>query len=85
MRCRPVFAIAAVIGFVNGVGIVALGISPIVMTLATNGMLQGAALLYSRRHACRVLLAAAAMVHDRKDSPASRRSCSSSRPSSSVP
>jgi ribose transport system permease protein len=42
-----VFAIAAVVGFVNGIGIVALGISPIVMTLATNGVLQGAALLYS--------------------------------------
>ena len=42
-----VFAIAAIVGFVNGVGIVALGISPIVMTLATNGVLQGAALLYS--------------------------------------
>jgi ribose transport system permease protein len=42
-----VLAIAAIVGFVNGVGIVALGISPIVMTLATNGVLQGAALLYS--------------------------------------
>ena len=42
-----VFAIAAIVGFVNGIGIVALGISPIVMTLATNGVLQGAALLYS--------------------------------------
>jgi ribose transport system permease protein len=42
-----VFVIAAIVGFVNGVGIVALGISPIVMTLATNGVLQGAALLYS--------------------------------------
>jgi ribose transport system permease protein len=42
-----VFAIAAIVGLVNGVGIVALGISPIVMTLATNGVLQGAALLYS--------------------------------------
>ena len=42
-----VFVIAAIVGFVNGVGIVALGISPIVMTLATNGLLQGAALLYS--------------------------------------
>ena len=42
-----VLAIAAVIGFVNGTGIVALGISPIVMTLATNGVLEGAALLYS--------------------------------------
>ena len=42
-----VFAIACLIGFVNGIGIVALGVSPIVMTLATNGVLQGAALLYS--------------------------------------
>jgi ribose transport system permease protein len=42
-----VLALAAVIGFVNGTGIVALGISPIVMTLATNGVLEGAALLYS--------------------------------------
>jgi ribose transport system permease protein len=42
-----VLTIAAVIGFVNGTGIVALGISPIVMTLATNGVLEGAALLYS--------------------------------------
>jgi ribose transport system permease protein len=42
-----VFAIAAIVGLVNGIGIVALGISPIVMTLATNGVLQGVALLYS--------------------------------------
>jgi ribose transport system permease protein len=42
-----VFVIAAIVGFVNGIGIVALGISPIVMTLATNGVLQGVALLYS--------------------------------------
>jgi ribose transport system permease protein len=42
-----VFAIAGIVGLVNGIGIVALGISPIVMTLATNGVLQGAALLYS--------------------------------------
>lgn len=35
------------IGFLNGVGIVALGLSPIVMTLAMNGILQGAALVYS--------------------------------------
>jgi ribose transport system permease protein len=42
-----VFVIAAVVGLVNGIGIVTLGISPIVMTLATNGVLQGAALLYS--------------------------------------
>jgi ribose transport system permease protein len=35
------------IGLVNGLGIVVLGLSPIVMTLATNGILQGLALLYS--------------------------------------
>ena len=34
-------------GLVNGLGIVALGISPIVMTLAMNGILQGVALVYS--------------------------------------
>jgi ribose transport system permease protein len=42
-----VVVIALVVGLINGVGIVALGISPIVMTLATNGILQGVALLYS--------------------------------------
>ncbi len=41
-RCWP-----ALIGLLNGFGIVFLGLSPIVMTLATNGLLQGAALLYS--------------------------------------
>ena len=43
-----VLAMACVIGFANGVGIVYLGISPIVMTLAMNGILQGFALLYSQ-------------------------------------
>lgn len=43
-----VLAMACVIGFANGVGVVYLGISPIVMTLAMNGILQGAALLYSQ-------------------------------------
>jgi ribose transport system permease protein len=42
-----VLAIGCLIGVVNGLGIVALGISPIVMTLATNGVLQGLALIYS--------------------------------------
>jgi ribose transport system permease protein len=42
-----VLALACLIGFVNGLGVVALGVSPIVMTLAMNGFLQGAALLYS--------------------------------------
>jgi ribose transport system permease protein len=42
-----VLLLAVVIGLINGLGIVFLGLSPIVMTLATNGLLQGAALLYS--------------------------------------
>jgi ribose transport system permease protein len=42
-----VLAVAVMIGVANGVGIVVLGISPIVMTLATNGILEGLALLYS--------------------------------------
>src|SRR5690606_40646578 len=43
-----VLLMACAIGFANGVGIVYLGISPIVMTLAMNGILQGFALLYSQ-------------------------------------
>jgi ribose transport system permease protein len=43
-----VLALAVLIGLANGIGIVWLGVSPIVMTLATNGVLQGAALLYSQ-------------------------------------
>jgi ribose transport system permease protein len=39
--------VGALIGFANGFGIAMLGLPPIVVTLATNGMLQGAALLYS--------------------------------------
>ncbi|OZI39227.1 ABC transporter permease [Bordetella genomosp. 1] len=35
------------IGFINGAGIVLLGLSPIVMTMAANAILQGLALLYS--------------------------------------
>jgi ribose transport system permease protein len=42
-----VILIGLVVGFVNGAGIVLLGVSPIVMTLAVNGILQGAALVYS--------------------------------------
>ena len=41
-----VLVVAAAVGFVNGVGIVGLGISPIVMTLAMNGILQAMALVY---------------------------------------
>ncbi len=42
-----VLIIGLLIGFLNGAGIVLLGISPIVMTLAMNGILQGVALVYS--------------------------------------
>jgi ribose transport system permease protein len=38
--------IGLALGFVNGLGVVLLGLPPIVMTLAMNGILQGAALLY---------------------------------------
>ena len=44
---RSCSASPCVIGLVNGIGIVVLGLSPIVVTLAMNGVLQGAALLYS--------------------------------------
>lgn len=40
-------ALGLAFGAVNGLGIVLLGLPPIVMTLAMNGVLQGAALLYS--------------------------------------
>lgn len=44
----PVVLFAAVlIGLANGLGVVWLGLSPIVVTLATNGILQGTALIYS--------------------------------------
>lgn len=39
--------IGVAIGAVNGFGIVVLGLPPIVMTLASNGVLQGLALVYS--------------------------------------
>lgn len=39
--------IGILIGFANGVMVAVLGISPIVATLASNGILQGIALLYS--------------------------------------
>lgn len=42
-----VLLIGCLIGLVNGLGVVFLGISPIVVTLATNGILQGLALIYS--------------------------------------
>ncbi len=42
-----VLLVGCTIGLLNGLGIVVLGLSPIVMTLATNGILQGIALIYS--------------------------------------
>ena len=39
-------ALGALLGAMNGFGIVLLGLPPIVMTLAMNGILQGAALIY---------------------------------------
>ena len=42
-----VLVVGLLIGFINGVGIVLLGLSPIVVTLACNGILQGLALIYS--------------------------------------
>ena len=39
--------LGAALGTLNGLGIVVLGLPPIVMTLAMNGILQGAALVYS--------------------------------------
>ena len=42
-----VLIVGCLIGLANGVGVVFLGLSPIVATLATNGILQGLALLYS--------------------------------------
>jgi len=43
-----VLAIGCLVGLANGIGIAIFGISPIVMTLAMNGILQGLALLYSQ-------------------------------------
>jgi ribose transport system permease protein len=42
-----VLMVGLLIGFLNGFGIVALGLSPIVMTMAMNGILQSVALVYS--------------------------------------
>jgi len=43
-----VLFIGCLVGIANGIGIAIFGISPIVMTLAMNGILQGLALLYSQ-------------------------------------
>lgn len=40
-------AAGCLVGILNGAGVVFLGLSPFVMTLAMNGILQGVALLYS--------------------------------------
>jgi ribose transport system permease protein len=42
-----VLVIGATIGMINGLGIVVLGLPPIVITLAMNGILQGASLVFS--------------------------------------
>jgi ribose transport system permease protein len=42
-----ILVLGAAIGVVNGFGVVGLGLPPIVITLATNGILQGIALVYS--------------------------------------
>jgi ribose transport system permease protein len=42
-----ILALGALIGLFNGLGVVALGLPPIVITLASNGILQGLALVYS--------------------------------------
>ena len=67
MRCRSVLGVGALIGLVNGLGIVALGLSPIVMTLAMNGILQGIALVYSGGTPDGFASACLALVHDRAD------------------
>lgn len=43
-----VLVVGCLVGLANGIGIAIFGISPIVMTLAMNGILQGLALLYSQ-------------------------------------
>lgn len=42
-----VLAVGALIGCINGAGVVLFGLPPIVVTLGMNGILQGVALLYS--------------------------------------
>ncbi len=42
-----VFALAIVVGLVNGVGIAYIGVPPIIMTLGMNGTLQGLLLVYT--------------------------------------
>lgn len=42
-----VLAAGALVGLCNGLGVVLLGLSPIVVTLAVNGIMQGVALVYT--------------------------------------
>jgi ribose transport system permease protein len=45
-----VLGIGALIGLANGFGVVFLGMPPIVITLATNGILQGVSLVHTEGH-----------------------------------
>lgn len=45
-------ALGAVVGLVNGVGVAYFGISPIVMTIGTNGIIEGLALGQSKGLTC---------------------------------
>ncbi len=67
MPCRRRWRSAPLVGLVNGLGIVALGISPIVMTLAMNGILQGVALVYSGGTPDGFASPWPALVHDRRN------------------
>lgn len=40
-------ALGALVGLINGIGITYLGVSPIIMTLGMNGILEGAILIYT--------------------------------------
>jgi ribose transport system permease protein len=42
-----VLVVGVLVGLINGLGVVALGLPPIVVTLAANGLLQGVTLIYS--------------------------------------
>ena len=42
-----VLVVGVLVGLFNGLGVVALGLPPIVVTLAANGLLQGVTLIYS--------------------------------------
>ena len=59
-----VLAIACLIGLVNGLGVVVLGLSPIVVTLGDERLPAGSRAHLLERHAGRFLLAAASRVHD---------------------